>query len=328
MNHNLEISVLLPFHRADEHLNLAVESCLMTTGCRVEIVLIDTRNSNEPRLVFENKTDHILRTVKAPSASYYSALKTGIDATNSPYLALMNSDDLVASKRFKNQLERLKSSKSDLCITEMRKFSKDISRALPSVLGTLRSIDYSPELLLLGAYGANATWLFSREWAITNDVFVDLGEKSDWKSALRSFPNTRIVWINEELYYYRLHSLQTTKRVISDHRELQLSLKEFNRKLGLPLLSESEHLIMAGMARPRVLRGEQQISQERMRLWRDALIARLCVTAEERREILSVVERRLVIYSLFSMKGLQFRNPKLLLDILIDTFRLGRHLRW
>jgi len=328
MNHNPEISVLLPFHRADEHLNLAVESCLMATGCRVEILLIDTRNSSEPKLVFDNQTDHILRTVNASNADYFSALKMGLDSTISPYLALMNSDDLVASKRFKKQLERLKSSGSDLCITEMRKFSKDISRTLPSVLGTVGSIEYSPELLLLGSYGANATWLFSREWAITNNVFVNSGENSDWKSALRSFPNTKIVRIDEELYYYRLHNLQTTKRVISDHRELQLSLRECNEKLGLPFLSETEHLVMAGIARPRILRGEQQVSQERMRLWRDALIARLCVTAEERKEILSVVERRLIIYAFFSMKVLQFRNPKLLLDILIDTLRLGRHLRW
>jgi hypothetical protein len=290
--------------------------------------LIDTRNSSEPRLVFDNQTDHILRTVNASNADYFSALKIGLDSTNSPYLALMNSDDLIASKRFEKQLERLKNSGSDLCITEMRKFSKDVGRTLPSVLGTVGSIEYSPELLLLGSYGANATWLFSREWAITNNVFVNLGENSDWKSALRSFPNTKIVRIDEELYYYRLHNLQTTKKVISDHRELQLFLRECNEKLGLPFLSEAEHLVMAGIARPRILRGEQQISQERMRLWRDALIARLCVTTEERKEILSVVERRLIIYAFFSMKVLQFRNPKLLLDILIDILRLGRHLRW
>ena len=328
MNHNLEISVLLPFHRVDEHLYSAVESCLRATGGRVEIVLIDTRNSNEPRLVFDNQTDHVLRILNAPNADYYSALKIGLDSTTSPYLALMNSDDLVASKRFETQLERLKCSGSDLCITEMRKFSRDIGRSIPSILGTITFIDYSPELLLLGSYGANATWLFSREWAVNNDVFVNFGENSDWKSALKIFPDTKIVWVNEELYYYRLHNLQTTKKIISDHRELECSLKELNEKLGLPVLSELEHLIMSGVARPRILKGKQKTSQERMMVWCDALIARLCVTAEEKRKMLSIVERRMIIYSIFSMKGSQLRKPRLLLDILVDVFRLGRHLRW
>lgn len=328
MTQNLELSVLLPFHRADEYLNLAVESCLKTTGCRIEIVLIDTRNLKEPELHFNNHTSHLLRTVDAPNADYYSALKVGLDSSNSQYLALMNSDDLVASSRFKIQLEELKRSKSNLCIAEMQKFSKDTSKSLPSILGTFVVNDYSSEFLLLGSYGANATWLFEREWAITNDVFLNCGDKSDWKSALRNFSKTKIVSLSDELYYYRLHKLQTTKKVVSDNRELEIALNEFNQKLGLPFLSPTEHLIMAGIARPRILRSEQKVSQARMMVWRDALIARLCETAEERKEILSIVERRIIVYFFFSLKGLQFRKPRLLLDILTDALRLGRRLRW
>ena len=328
MNHNVELSVLLPFHTADEYLNLAVESCLRTTGCRVEILLIDTRNANEPGLVFENQTSHNLRTVHAPNADYYSALKIGLKASNSPYLALMNSDDLIASNRFKFQLEKLKCSGADLCITEMQKFSKDSSKGLPSILGNITVNKYSPELLLLGSYGANATWLFRREWAITNDIFLNCGDNSDWKSALRYFPHTKITHLNEDLYFYRLHKLQTTKKTISDYGELQVALSELNQQLGLPFLSPLEHLVMAGIARPRILRGEQIVSKARIILWCDALIARLCMTAEERRELLSIVERRMILFSLFSMKGVQFRNPRLLFDMLSEALRLGRHLRW
>lgn len=328
MIHNVELSVLLPFHRADEHLNSAVESCLKTTGCRVEIVLIDTRNTKEPKLLFDNQTSHKLRMVDAPNADYYSALKVGLDSSTSQYLALMNSDDLVAANRFKIQLDKLKSSRANLCITEMRKFSKDVSKSLPSILGTFIVNDYSSELLLLGSYGANATWLFEREWATSNDVFLNRGDNSDWKSALRIFPKTKIVSINDELYYYRLHNLQTTKRTIYDNRELEIALEEFNQKLGLPFLFPIEHRIMAGIERPRILRRGQKASQARMMVWRDALIERLCETAEERTELLSIVERRIIVYFFFSLKGLQFRYPRIFLGILIDALRLGRRLRW
>ena len=329
MSDSIEVSVLLPFHRVDEYLYSAINSCLNSIDCRIEIVLIDTRDNNKvPKLQLNNQSEHVVRNINAPGASYYSALKQGLEFASSRYIALMNSDDLISKVRFKLQLDRLKESQSDLCVTDMRKFSRKIENKLPSILGEIRYNNFSPHFLLLGAYWANATWLFLKDWAIENDVFEEVGEFSDWKSALRTFPKTRIVWIREELYYYRLHKLQTTKKGNPDTAQLQKCLIQLNQNLGLPNLTGLEHLILAGVIRPRILRTEIINRKTSLMLWRKAIIEKLCTTDNERVEFTSIFERRLIIYSLFSLRGVQFRHPKLLLQILRDAAKLGRRLRW
>jgi hypothetical protein len=78
-----------------------------------------------------------------------------------------------------------------------------------SLMGDFKGSNYYTELLLLGAYGANATWAMHTDWWKKNSFF-DSDHALDWRIALRAFPNSTISLINHPYYFYTRHKKQTT----------------------------------------------------------------------------------------------------------------------
>jgi hypothetical protein len=119
----------------------------------------------------------------------------------------MNSDDWSSPDRFIKQISALERSGGDFSICALKKFKGfRISHAL---LGELHGDHYDPRVLLLGAYGANATWLSTRKAWIEKVKFEE-SDISDWLSSFRILPIVSPLYVNENLYWYRQHDEQTT----------------------------------------------------------------------------------------------------------------------
>jgi hypothetical protein len=139
---------------------------------------------------------------------YAEALKTGTQFIATDVVALFNSDDLVHPRRLVSQVRNLDT--FDLSVTSMKRIDEN-GRHTPSFMGNLDCKTFDPIFLLLGSYGANATWCMRSEWWKKNSFF-DSGECLDWRIALKSFRNSNIHYSPERLYSYRKHSLQKTKQ--------------------------------------------------------------------------------------------------------------------
>jgi hypothetical protein len=95
-------------------------------------------------------------------------------------------------------------------------------------------------MLLVGSYGANASWLFRRAWAKDHELFSSQYDSSDWTTALRVFPNTKISYLPEKLYFYRMHKNQITRTDPEKHHTLLETWSRLNEQLNLPKLSQHE----------------------------------------------------------------------------------------
>ena len=111
---------------------------------------------------------------------YGLALKKGSEFIGSESIGLFNSDDLVDPYRFKKQLSALGS--YDLSITGMYKINQKGAPIAP-LTGEIKSKKYDPIYLLLGSYGANATWVMQKTWWLEN-AFFDSKEALDWRIAI------------------------------------------------------------------------------------------------------------------------------------------------
>jgi len=231
-----ELDVLLPFHVIDDNLFLAIKSCLDALPENSKIIAINTRSDQSS---LNNMSREIIE-VKVPGGDYMSALQHGLNISEAQFVALMNSDDLVSKDRFQLQISKLKNDNLDICMTDIKKFSKR-GTSLPSLMGKAPSF-FHPSLLLLGAYRADATWCFLREWANKEKLFCLENDDSDWSVALRVLPNAKIGIINEYHYFYRMHANQFTRKKSIPANQIIERMNSLNLSLGFPSLMSRDYL--------------------------------------------------------------------------------------
>ena len=220
MNQKFKISVVLPFHRNDRYLSEALNSCYNSKGCKIEVVLVDTRNKIESERDPIHDLPNFTKTISAPNLSYTRALALGIKHSTFEYIAIMNSDDLINNQRFEKQIQRSMETKSDVCLCNIIKCTSRNNRKIPAAFGHYSDSHYQILSLLLGSYGADATWLFKKRWAQRNNLFVEKTDISDWTTALRVLKKSKVCKVAEDLYFYRIHNLQTSRQQLTHARIL------------------------------------------------------------------------------------------------------------
>ena len=159
---SFDLDVLLPFHRNDEFLPRAIESLAEAKGVKFNVILVDDR---------EDKTISYLKSFAKLSSfqivetsgntGYGHSLQLASKYISSDCVALFNSDDLMHPDRFKIQMKYL--SHSDINFTKMIRVDGK-GRRKRSLAGTLESDKFCILYLLLGSYGANATWCAKSSW--------------------------------------------------------------------------------------------------------------------------------------------------------------------
>ena len=203
----MDIDVLLPFHRVDHYLTSAIESLASSKNIKFNVILIDDRKDKSQKIYQLFRQLPKCELVTTPGGlGYGAALKAGTKLISCESVALFNSDDLVHPLRLRKQIEGL--DESDLNFTKIQRIT-EANKKSPSLMGEIRAPIYDPMYLLLGSYGANASWCMRTDWWFRN-AFFDSDECLDWRIALNSFSGSKVGLINEPLYYYRKHSNQVT----------------------------------------------------------------------------------------------------------------------
>ena len=256
-----EIDVLLPFHEENSEFYAAIDSVNSSEQVKIRLILIDDRINPEP---LTNKPANST-VVNSFGIGYAGALNTAKNYINSPYTAVMNSDDLVSPRRFNVQIQKLIEQNSQLCACGIQKFQK--MKSVSSHFGKLRLAgNLDRRVLLLGAYGVDATWCGKSDWWIKNVTYLDQ-QMSDWATGIEISKEFDIYFYPEELYFYRQHSNQTTADSTFSSRGLE---RVFNnwlllaRQSHLPKLSLHE---VAWVAAPRGREPLDKISLKRITRW-------------------------------------------------------------
>jgi glycosyltransferase involved in cell wall biosynthesis len=227
------VSIILPFHRdLDSFLESALESIRQSLDVKLQILLIDDRRTLS-KFKYSAKDTLV---VKAEGSGYAAALNTGIRHAGTEYIALMNSDDLSHPSRLITQISLIRSTGASVSLCGIRNFGSVFAHR--NVLGSAPKSFYSKKLLMLGAYGANATLLG------TSQFFVDKRwediDMSDWKFALDFYPDeVKESATSEILYFYRRHKNQVTQNSRTMSTSLLDSLSNFSKNCGVDITSNA-----------------------------------------------------------------------------------------
>jgi len=237
------VDVILPFNKLDAYLIPAIKSVLASVGVQVRLLLVDDRlDSSEPIPALPGQNILILRTVER---GYGKAISIGLKEVTADYCALMNADDLVHPNRLSRQIEDLVETSSELSIGRVIKFNNS-GNVVSQKLGSLRRFNYSCEALLLGAYGADATWCGKtsvlKAWDFSHKP------TTDWITALNYFGDTQITYSNSAFYFYRQHSNQVTKSKNysrDSFKDVYPSWVALCKRLNMPMLDENSAVLVA-----------------------------------------------------------------------------------
>jgi len=222
------LDILLPFHRSDNFLEQAVLSIASSQRVNYNVILIDDRIDKSTDLSRFFKPLSKFLVVKTPGGvGYGQALKIGSAALEADATALFNSDDLVHPLRFTKQLRQL--DECSINFTKLQRIGVD-GQQKRSLSGEIVGEEYDPVLLLLGAYGANASWCMRKEWWAENSFF-DSEECLDWRIAMNTFPKSSVSYIPENLYFYRKHPQQKTADFKVSHERMDMVYQEWLKLL-------------------------------------------------------------------------------------------------
>ena len=256
-----EIDVLLPFHEENSEFYAAIDSVNSSKEVKIRLILIDDRKNPEP---LTNKPANST-VVNSFGVGYAAALNTAKEYIYSPFTAIMNSDDLVSPKRLIVQIQKLIEQNSQLCACGIQKFKN--KRLLASRFGNLSLTgNLDRRVLLLGAYGVDATWCGQSDWWVENLNFLDR-QMSDWATGIEISKEIDIYFYSEQLYFYRQHSNQTTANSTFSSRGLEGIMDKWlslARESHLPELSTRE---IAWIAAPRGRTPLDKISIKRIVRW-------------------------------------------------------------
>ncbi len=221
-----EVTVILPFHRADKFLHSAIESIQSTHAVQVKLFLIDDRKEKNEDVFAK------MSSIWTGGLGYGAALNKASGWISTEFVALMNSDDLVHEKRFSCQIEALRESDSCVSVTRLKKIE---ANKIPvfSIGGNKPIYDPSRYFFLFGSHLANASWLTKTDFWSSNMTFKDWTIGSDWLLGQELIKNHKFNYINEPLYYYRTHSNQVTSGNDVDSKFLANAWENLNSELGL-----------------------------------------------------------------------------------------------
>lgn len=246
------VDLVVPFHMVDKLLWKAAKSASKSKRVSMNIIFMDDRRevSQNDGFVLTKIADMLEKKGiehsfnKTSLHGYANALNESKLLVKSEFVAILNSDDLVSKNRLWRQAREIHKG-FDLSICRLRKFNKIFF--LPHMLGSLKTF-FEPEMLLLGAYGADASLFTTKQIWQTDLEFTPDIEMSDWDMALRCYQRFKVSFISKPLYFYRMHKRQTSRRATSGasiSSEFYASWCALAEKLKFPLLDAQQVSVVA-----------------------------------------------------------------------------------
>ncbi len=210
----LEIDVVIPFHKVDNLLFEAIKSCHESTGINVRLICVNDSNiAVSPKQLGMKSGDLLLTT--SGREGYKAALELGVKNSSAPYLGFLDSDDLTSKERFASQVKSLQKNNLRISTCKIVKISSD-GREIRDFLSFPKppQFDSTKLSILFGAYGADSTLVCSGEFVRkTWDSHQNFpSHLADYGWLMKECLGEEIYFENSGKYYYRMHASQMSRK--------------------------------------------------------------------------------------------------------------------
>ena len=213
-------SIVIPLYNHEKYIVEAINSCLEQTYLPYEIIVVDDGSKDNSLAVVRTMA------LKHPLIQVYSQLNQGahvainnaILKAQSPYIAILNSDDAFNANRFETIFSSIGSNQNiDLVFTAIE-FIDSGSHIIKNVSWYENAMSFFKRTSLeFGLINANFTmttsnFLFKKEMFLALDGFKNYRYAHDLDFLLRGLSIKKsFLFVDKKLIRYRLHASNTIK---------------------------------------------------------------------------------------------------------------------
>jgi glycosyltransferase involved in cell wall biosynthesis len=221
------VGVVIPLYNHERYVGEAVRSVLGQSIDGVELVVVDDGSKDgsvdAARAAMDEFPGRRSRLIAQENRGAHAAIMRGVDALDTPVLAVLNSDDAYEPERFERVLPRMQTGGVSIAFTGLRLID-DAGRTLPDdhawsrwYAAALTAADTEPTIgfaLLVHNFSVTSgNFVFTRSLYDRLGGFGDQKFAHDWDFLIRATALTEPVFVEERLMRYRVHGANTTESV-------------------------------------------------------------------------------------------------------------------
>ena len=205
-----EISVVIPVYNVDKYLATCLDSIQAQTFSDIDIICINDGSTDDSGEILHRYAtkDHRIKIINQANAGLSAARNIGIMASESKYIAFIDSDDYILPDFLERLYKTAEQNQSDICGCN---FFKLHHNTLTAKNNSAAEQIYTPALPILldkRNFVHFSVWnkLYRRE-LIQNIKFINGIYFEDWVFNSCVFAKAKnFTWINEKLYVYRIRN--------------------------------------------------------------------------------------------------------------------------
>ncbi len=118
MEQSGKVSVILPLYNGEQYIEKAINSVLRSEYENIELIVIDDGSTDKGPMICDRlrQTDNRIVLYRKENGGVASARNYGVSVAAGAYLCFCDQDDIVDSKCYADQIRRLESDQSDICM--------------------------------------------------------------------------------------------------------------------------------------------------------------------------------------------------------------------
>ncbi len=128
MNNDSLISVIIPVYNTEKYLDRCISSVVSQTYKYLEIILVDDGSTDRcPEMCDEwAKKDTRIKVIHKENGGAADAKNVGLDSATGEYIALVDSDDIIAFDMYEDMLELMREYDSDIVDSKIEKTASQV----------------------------------------------------------------------------------------------------------------------------------------------------------------------------------------------------------
>ena len=219
------VSVILPVHNHQAYVGSALDSVFSQTYPRLELVVLDDGSRDQSVQEVRNKIRHApfpCHLILQENRGAHAALNRGINLSTGVYISLLNSDDCYHPERIRRMVLALQNSPKRFAFSKVEHVDE---LGKPLKVNSPHRHYYEKSLRAVNAFPTPSFELIRPNFAVSSgnflfyrDLFQEIGDFQpyetchDWDYLLRLIRVEEPLFMDQVLYYYRVHSGNTLAR--------------------------------------------------------------------------------------------------------------------
>jgi glycosyltransferase involved in cell wall biosynthesis len=227
MNSSLPlVSVIMPVYNHQRFVQSALESVYQQTYPNLELIVVDDGSEDTSVAIIENCLQYSpisYRFIQQENRGAHAAINSGIDHAGGQYIAIINSDDIYHQDRIAQIIQKLNGGSHRFAFSKVQHINVEgypLADDAPHRMYYLKSmVDLkcfpTPTFELIRHNVAVSTGNFVMDRNLYEEVgpFQPYQTCHDWDYLLRVILLEEPLFVEEELYQYRIHNQNTLQHL-------------------------------------------------------------------------------------------------------------------